>query len=929
MTDLLAIFFIFPIGEKTKWMPVPTSELQFTTPESHSPSHSRTHSQHRRNKQTASRSRQQSQSRSISGRVQSGPNSVLPTSGNPGSGRLTGSHGSSASGEVSISHSRAESTSQSRATSVHSSPKLPPRGRRLPEDQNPGAYSSLSQIVSSVNSAFTGGPNASTRRPPITVLPNGDITEEETADVSAPVTADPASSQYQQPIPSLYADPTSSLTELRTQNPSGPQSQSHTPFTSHSPVYYPPPLAMPHYIYNGMPPYGAPPPPPPPSSYDHQQYPPLHLQSPAGSAHGHHSPHGYHPYSPYPLQPGQPHYPYMYHPIPYSFYPPQAPGQPHERPFDNNALPIQVQNQEVKVEGAANDTADQVEEGVNKLLIQSPSLPPPSLLTHPPPPDESAALAGYREVSAIPISPLLNPHRTSASIDAVASGSAFPSERVDTSTGGKKEEMVFGSVGRPGGIKSPSPAPQVAQGAINASLSYSEADDKQAGRTNTTFAVGIDGQDAERIKSRMRRSRGDTASGRYQATDDETNQGDEAHLDGAHTDTEHVIQSDKTTSAPKYMFGTSSESEDVTRTDVLQSFQNGQIQQVQEQILQPQPHQPPILHYPPNYPPPYAGYQVLPPPGVPVNIPIAMQSLSPSPQTVNQPLPQHIPSLHPFSVNPGFVSPLALSSPGPGSGPPSAAEEFLEVRDFGYGFGPMSGSGYAHERIREERFERERERERERDHREGFRNEPREFFGGGRGRRGSGSFERGGFVGRRGRGGPGFRGFPRGFGRGGHGGNRQQPPLNVSTNAINVQQPQVQSPLVQMQPPPSMPDGSEGFYPPPSSQGSSPYATSPYALFNPAPPLPQAPAARHPPPPPVTQLSFPLDPTSHNLLGQLEYYFSANNLAQDYHLRQKVGHTLRYTFHPCLLFLSHIDGFKRMDLNTTDFVLQQDPESNY
>ena len=82
-------------------------------------------------------------------------------------------------------------------------------------------------------------------------------------------------------------------------------------------------------------------------------------------------------------------------------------------------------------------------------------------------------------------------------------------------------------------------------------------------------------------------------------------------------------------------------------------------------------------------------------------------------------------------MNPGFVSPLTLGSPGPNSGGPTSAgpDEFLEVRDFGYGFGPMSGSGYGPERVREERIEREREREREREHhqqRENFR-EPRDF----------------------------------------------------------------------------------------------------------------------------------------------------------------------------------------------------------
>ncbi|KAG5353070.1 hypothetical protein C0989_010693 [Termitomyces sp. Mn162] len=49
-------------------------------------------------------------------------------------------------------------------------------------------------------------------------------------------------------------------------------------------------------------------------------------------------------------------------------------------------------------------------------------------------------------------------------------------------------------------------------------------------------------------------------------------------------------------------------------------------------------------------------------------------------------------------------------------------------------------------------------------------------------------------------------------------------------------------------------------------------------------PMPQA----APVPAPVTQLSFSLDTTRWYLLGQLEYYLSAQNMAQDYFLRQRL-----------------------------------------
>ena len=42
------------------------------------------------------------------------------------------------------------------------------------------------------------------------------------------------------------------------------------------------------------------------------------------------------------------------------------------------------------------------------------------------------------------------------------------------------------------------------------------------------------------------------------------------------------------------------------------------------------------------------------------------------------------------------------------------------------------------------------------------------------------------------------------------------------------------------------------------------------------------------PPAPVTKTTFPLDALRYYLLGQLEYYLGADNLAHDLFLRQKV-----------------------------------------
>ncbi|KAI0305140.1 hypothetical protein B0F90DRAFT_1160241 [Multifurca ochricompacta] len=44
----------------------------------------------------------------------------------------------------------------------------------------------------------------------------------------------------------------------------------------------------------------------------------------------------------------------------------------------------------------------------------------------------------------------------------------------------------------------------------------------------------------------------------------------------------------------------------------------------------------------------------------------------------------------------------------------------------------------------------------------------------------------------------------------------------------------------------------------------------------------------HPVPRPLSNLAFPLDATRHYLLGQLEYYLSAQNMAFDYFLRKRM-----------------------------------------
>jgi la-related protein 1 len=60
-------------------------------------------------------------------------------------------------------------------------------------------------------------------------------------------------------------------------------------------------------------------------------------------------------------------------------------------------------------------------------------------------------------------------------------------------------------------------------------------------------------------------------------------------------------------------------------------------------------------------------------------------------------------------------------------------------------------------------------------------------------------------------------------------------------------------------------------------------------------------------PAPLSTLSFPLDTTRYYLLGQLEYYLSPQNMAQDFYLRKQVGLLLFY-FYFYFYFL-FFDGF--------------------
>ena len=256
------------------------------------------------------------------------------------------------------------------------------------------------------------------------------------------------------------------------------------------------------------------------------------------------------------------------------------------------------------------------------------------------------------------------------------------------------------------------------------------------------------------------------------------------------------------------------------------------------------------------------------------------------------------------SFPPPDVAPGSTSEPGGASDRAAPAEldslepgtgDEWQVRDFGYGFGSMSGRGNAAAVVREEinaREQRRAQEQQQREEQERRQKEEQEREGDepsqaqDRLRRPSfnGGYERGAYPGRRARGAGYGRGYGRNFSRGGYG----QYPRHQHQYS-----PTPPTPVSQL---PShtthgySPDQSVYFLPPPPPPppGFGPYHPGSYEVYQ-YPSFPPPPALYPPVPHPVSQLPFPLDPTRHYLLGQLEYYLSAQNMAQDFYLRQQAS----------------------------------------
>lgn len=250
-----------------------------------------------------------------------------------------------------------------------------------------------------------------------------------------------------------------------------------------------------------------------------------------------------------------------------------------------------------------------------------------------------------------------------------------------------------------------------------------------------------------------------------------------------------------------------------------------------------------------------------------------------------------------------ITPPIDTSQAGPSilnSEDGSTTSDVWEVKDYGYGFGDVSGTDNATDIIRRAKEIREKERqlewqkehaqiqlqkqqERQSEvyeehtwqevHDEGEVWDQAREFGHGRPRRGSwastyGPHERGGYGGRRGRG---FGGRYQGRypARGGY---------HYQQQSISLTPPPQFNPL----PLPGA-DYLNGYVPQMPS-----YTPPDYELYQPVPvtlPVNSGPPILMP----QSALPFPLDPTRSCLLGQLEYYLSLQNMAQDFFLRQRVS----------------------------------------
>lgn len=500
-------------------------------------------------------------------------------------------------------------------------------------------------------------------------------------------------------------------------------------------------------------------------------------------------------------------------------------------------------------------------------------VPPPSMLARPPPPNESDAVAGYRDVGFV-----LPP----------------PVEHIQHEQGEERgrrtRELSFGSIsaGLGGTSKSPSPTPRspglgdVLEGAaLGLDVSggqLSAQANSQSGRPTaegditesksfTLFSIGLSPGEPgpARLRSRTRtQSKGlaTSVSGQDEAQEKESEQAASSREEPVVALTEIVAKViDLTDPETKWEFGTTKVADGTAEP----------TEPPPESIVPPSNDAPVFVEPASSVPPPIPGTNF-----VPLVTPYASPPLFLPPVAIPQPL----------NGLPSAPSPSAYAPRQPGG------EDEWEVRDYGFGFGrgagPNSYSSHPSQSAVSPRDDRPPFRERREfpphNEREQQYGRPR------RGSYGQGGYgyerggERGSYAGRRGRGlsgGYGGRGYrDRSYsGRGGYAGRGQQTYVPQSQHQSEV----------------------NGYYGPASTLTT--YIPQPgfdysYPSYPPPPPQPHLPGAQGAPPPPMpmpqTALHFPLDTTRYYLLGQLEYYLSAQNLATDFFLRQQVCDSFAY-----------------------------------
>ncbi|EPQ53448.1 hypothetical protein GLOTRDRAFT_139687 [Gloeophyllum trabeum ATCC 11539] len=529
-----------------------------------------------------------------------------------------------------------------------------------------------------------------------------------------------------------------------------------------------------------------------------------------------------------PMYPGSPPYP-MYQPYMYPY------GQPY--PYWNGNAPGQEQLQPMyPTSSQVSPIPPPVQDPVQIQAGAEPSAPPPTSMVRPPPPGESEAVAGYREVGPV---------------ETATSSAQEASQR-----GRPQRPVVFGSITS----KSPSPAPvestfkkdvkNTASAMPEETATGDQATEKEEGiKTFKTIAIGVSpGEPGPSTRSRTQssskgRRRVETAPGRFMS--DVMNNGDPV----------------KNGEGPKEENKVEFKVIDLTDPETKWEFGSTMRNEPDEALLvPPQPGRGPSPHL--SQPSPVRA-----PDGISAaaSMSASLSTSSASPATSASGLPS----------GPGMPVPYPFPADQSLQPEYNAESDEWEVKDYGYGFGPMSGTGIAPVITKEERIARERERER-------ARNSGREF--GMRARGYSHSFESGyGYErGRRGRG----RGGPRGYGRGGYDSRNFSRGGGFQQSRQSGYNPNVTPPSHFQQLPPQADYGTQYYVPP-----IGPYGPVPgYEGYHPAayvPPI-HIPQTVPPAPAPISAVSFPLDPFRQSLLGQLEYYLSPQNMAQDFFLRQRM-----------------------------------------